>query len=131
MKRGCYKKDPNSLRQRIEDLLLEHGGMTISDLVEEFPDHTKGGISTVVCELHDAGTIYIKDWALDQPGQKRYPRPVWDHAQNSKRQPPLNKMRPTTYELRLKQRRIRKGFEVTHTRYIYKMVKTAQERGGE
>jgi hypothetical protein len=133
VKRGCYKKDPNSIRQKIEDLLLEHGGMTISDLIEEIPGHTKGGISKIICDMRDAGTIYVKDWEMTQPGQKRHPRPVWDHAQNSKRQPPLSKMRPMppTNAARLKHRRIRKGFDVTHTRYMYKMVKTAQEGGAE
>lgn len=134
MKRGCYAKNPNSMRQRIEDLLLEHGGMTVSDLMDELPENTKGGISKTICDLHDAGTIYIKDWEMTQIGQKRHPRPLWDHSKNSKRQPPLNKMRPMppTNAARLKKRRLRRGFDIIETRCIFKMVKAArQERDSE
>lgn len=125
MNKGCYAKNPNSIRQKIENLLLEHGGMTISDLMEELQEYTKGGVSKTICDMHDAGTVYIKDWEMTQPGQKRHPRPVWDHAQNSKRQPPHSKMRPLppTNAARLKDRRIRRGFDVARTRYIFKMVK--------
>jgi hypothetical protein len=132
MKRGCYTKDTNSMRQRIEDLLLEHGGMTVSDLIDELPQHTKGGISKTICDLRDAGVIYIKNWEMTQIGQKRHPRPLWDHSKNSKRQPPLNKMRPMspTNAVRMKERRIRRGFDTIKTRYIFKMVKAARQESG-
>ena len=131
MKRGCYAKDPNSMRQRIEDLLLEHGGMTVSDLMDELPGRTKGGISKTICDLRDAGVIYIKDWEMTQIGQKRHPRPLWDRGKNSKRQPPHSKMRPMppSNAARLKERRIRRGFDVTKTRYIFKMIKAARQEG--
>jgi hypothetical protein len=124
-----YTKNPNSIRQRVEDLLLEHKGLTLADILEEITDHTKGGVSKIICDLRDAGTIYVKDWVLDHPGQKRHPRPLWDHAQNSKRQPPQNKMRPMPVSdaARLKQRRRDKA--VAHgaqSRYMFKLVKRAQ-----
>lgn len=133
MKRGCYKLNPNSIRQRIEDMLIEHGGMTISEMMEELTEHTKGGVSKIVCEMRDAGTIYISDWEMTQPGQKRHPRPVWDHASHSKRQPPVNKHRPmpTSNAARLKHRRIRRADgSFTSTRYVFKMVKTPASQQG-
>jgi hypothetical protein len=128
-----YQRNPNSIRQKIEDLLLEHGGMTLKDIFEELPGYTKGGVSKIICDLRDAGTIYIKDWVMEQPGEKRHPRPVWDHAKNSKRQPPHSKMRPLPpcNAVRLKQRRIRKGFDTTVTRYIFKMVKNPKDTHDE
>ena len=109
MKRGCYKKQPDSLRQKIEDLMIElPGGMTVADLVEEFPQYTKGGISKVICDLRDAKTIFIRRWIYDHPGQKNHPRPAWDHVKNSKRQPPSSKPRPAPIDnaTRLRKRRI-------------------------
>lgn len=125
MKRGCYTKNPDSMRQQIEDLLKEHGGMTISDLVDELPTFTKGGISKTICDLRDQGLIYVKDWEMTQPGQKRHPRPVWDHATNSKRQPPHNKQRPLpqTNAVRLKKRRLERKEFSTQTRYMFKLAK--------
>lgn len=120
-----YTKNPNSLRQRIEDLLLEHGGLTLSDIMEEITGYTKGGVSKTITDLFDAGTIYIKDWTLDQPGQKRHPRPVWDHARNSKRQPPVNKMRPMPEDnsVRLKRRRKQRSATGVQVRCLFKLVK--------
>lgn len=128
MNRGCYAKNPNSMRQQIEDLLKEHGGMTISDLIDELPGYSKGGISKTICDLRDQGVVYIKDWEMTQPGQKRHPRPVWDHASNSKRQPPHNKQRPLppTNAARLKQRRNARRPFLTQTRYIFKLTKVGQ-----
>ncbi len=125
MNRGCYAKNPNSMRQRIEDLLLEHGGMTLSDLIDELPEFTKGGISKTICDLRDAGAIYVKDWEMTQPGQKRHPRPVWDHAQNSKRQPPHNKARPmpVSNAVRLKKRRVERKQFAVQSRYMFKLAK--------
>jgi hypothetical protein len=127
--RGCYAKNPNSIRQRIENLLLEHGGMTISDLIEEIPGHTKGGISKIVCDMRDAGTIYIKEWEMTQPGQKRHPRPVWDHAQNSDVQPPRSKRRPMPVgnATRLKLRRQGRSRGSAVVACLFKLVKTAHE----
>jgi hypothetical protein len=123
--RGCYAKNPNSMRQQVEDLLKEHGGMTISDLIDELPGYSKGGISKTICDLRDQGVVYIKDWEMTQPGQKRHPRPVWDHASNSKRQPPHNKRRPLppTNAVRLKKRRLERKQFSTQTRYIFKLAK--------
>ena len=127
MKRGCYKKDPNSIRQRVEDLLLEHGPMSMSSILEELsPGPTKGGVSKTICDLRDAGVVYIKAWEMTEFGQRRYPRPLWDHAQHSKRQPPVNKMRPLPVEnaARLKKRRVERGAgAVLQVRYLYKLVK--------
>lgn len=125
MNRGCYAKNPNSMRQQVEDLLKEHGGMTISDLIDELPGYSKGGISKTICDLRDQGVVYIKDWEMTQPGQKRHPRPVWDHASNSKRRPPHNKQRPLppTNAVRLKKRRLERKQFSTQTRYIFKLAK--------
>ena len=125
MNRGCYAKNPNSMRQQVEDLLKEHGGMTISDLIDELPGYSKGGISKTICDLRDQGVVYIKDWEMTQPGQKRHPRPVWDHASNSKRQLPHNKQRPLppTNAVRLKKRRLERKQFSTQTRYIFKLAK--------
>lgn len=125
MNRGCYAKNPNSMRQQVEDLLKEHGGMTISDLIDELPGYSKGGISKTICDLRDQGVVYIKDWEMTQPGQKRHPRPLWDHASNSKRQPPHNKQRPLppTNAVRLKKRRLERKQFSTQTRYIFKLAK--------
>lgn len=125
MNRGCYTKNPNSMRQQVEDLLKEHGGMTVSDLIDELPAFTKGGISKTICDLRDQGLVYVKDWEMTQPGQKRHPRPVWDHAANSKRQPPHNKQRPLppTNAVRLKKRRLARKEFATQTRYIFKLAK--------
>lgn len=99
--------------------------MTISDLIDELPGYSKGGISKTICDLRDQGVVYIKDWEMTQPGQKRHPRPVWDHASNSKRQPPHNKQRPLppTNAVRLKKRRLERKQFSTQTRYIFKLAK--------
>ena len=133
MKPGGYKKNPDSLRQKIEDLLKESGGMTIGDLVEELPQYTKGGISATICLLRDQGCIYVKEWEMTSPGEKRHPRPVWDHATNSKRQPPQNKQRPlpVTNAVRLKRRRMARSQYASQTRYMFKLVKASQESASE
>lgn len=133
MTRGCYAKNPNSMRQKIEDLLKEHGGMTISDLMDEpiLQGYSKGGVSKTICDLRDAGTIYVKDWEMSQPGQKNHPRPLWDHSTNSKRQPPVNKMRPMppTNQARLAKRRYRRAEFKSLNRYMFKMVKQTPTQG--
>lgn len=127
MRRGCFKKNPNSMRARIEALLLEHTGMTMSDIHEELPEYTKGGVSKIICDLHDAGVIYVKDWEMAQPGQRPYPRPVWDHASHSKRQPPHDKGKPfpVTEAVRSRRRRRttkRNGNEL-RLQCIFKMIR--------
>lgn len=133
MKQGRYKKNPDSLRQKIEDLLKESGGMTIGDLVEELPQYTLGGISATLCSLRDQRIVYVKDWELTSPGERRYPRPLWDHADNSVRQPPQNKQRPlpVTNATRLKRRRLERGRFASRVRCMFKLVKVGQEDASE
>lgn len=129
MKRGCYTKNPNSLRQQIEDLLLEHGGMTVSDLCEELPQYTKGGISKTICDLHDAQIIFVEDYEMSQPGQKRHPRPMWNHAKNSKRQPPQDKGRPlpVTNAIRMKRRRAERAGRPVQIQCLFKFSRPRGE----
>lgn len=123
--------NPNSLRQKIEDLLIEFGPHTLSDMVEEFPESTVGGISATLCLLRDAHKVYVKDWVFDSGksrGGRKYPRPLWDHAVNCPYSPPRNKRRPLPEEnvVRLKKRRIeRKGVVKMHE-YMFKLVKRSQ-----
>lgn len=133
MSKGRYKKNSDSMRQKVEDLLKENGGMTIGDLVEELPGYTKGGISATICVLRDQGVIYVKDWEMTSPGEKRHPRPVWDHSTNSVRQPPHNKRRPLPVEnaVRLKRRRLARKEFASQTRYMFKLVKAGQDNASE
>lgn len=124
--------NPNSLRQKIEDLLSEFGPHTLSEIVEEFPDATIGGISATLCLLRDAHKVYVKDWTFDSGiarGGRKYPRPVWDHASNCPYQPPRNKRRPLpeSNAVRLKQRRLRRAG--TMREYLFKVIKRPKSTG--
>jgi hypothetical protein len=133
MNAGRYRLDPNSIRQRVEDLLIEHGGMTLSDLLEELPGRSKGGVSKVICDMREAGTVYIKAWVRDQPGQKRHLRPVWDHVANSKRRSPKDKARPMPISnaVRLRRRRVERKGMAPRTNFIFTVAGTAAERINE
>lgn len=125
--------DPNSLRQKIEDVLSEYGPLTLSEIVEELPEHTIGGISATLCLLKDAHKVYVKDWTFESGiarGGRKYPRPLWDHAVNCPYYPPRNKRRPLPENnaVRLKQRRLRRAG--TMREYLFKVIKRPKDSVG-
>lgn len=121
----AYKKNPESLRQKIEDFLETKGGHTGAEIQGAFSDRTPGGVSSTLYALHDAGVIFVEMWVFDDGKAKKYPRPVWNHVKNSPTQPPADKPRPTppNNSMRLKKKREAKAGATFATRYLFKLNK--------